>query len=82
MIDWDSFVMRRSINFEEFSRQFEIKTVGDLLDVCQRLHIIPPNHSQVLSLFPPKQEKTDTVETFIEKEVNEVVTKSSKKTKG
>jgi hypothetical protein len=82
MIDWDSFIIRRSINFAEFSRQFNIKSVGDLLNVCQKLSVKPPTDLQILSLFPPKKEEVAIVETIVENEVNEVVTKKSKKTQG
>ncbi len=82
MIDWDSFIVRRSIDFSEFSKQFNIKTVGDLLNVCQKLNVKPPSDLQILSLFPPKKEDVVIVETAVENEAKEVVTKKNKKIQG
>lgn len=91
MIDWDSFVIRRSIDFENFSKQFNIKSVSDLLRVCQKLNVTPPSDSQILSLFHPKEEVSNVEpfviedvieETIVENKFKQVVTKKSKKNRG
>jgi signal recognition particle receptor subunit beta len=84
-VEWDDFVIRRSIKFSEFCEQFNIKTKEDLVVVCNKFDVNPPSNLQLSSLFPSVKEKkhVEVVETPVEIEVvEEVVSKKSKKNQG
>jgi hypothetical protein len=85
MIEWDDFVIRRSIKFFEFCEQFNIKTKEDLVTVCNKFSVKPPSDLQLSSLFPVVKEKklVEVVDDQVEIEsFEEVVTKKSKKNQG
>jgi hypothetical protein len=64
MIDWESFVSRRNINFEEFKKEHNIATKEDLVNCCSRFGIEPPGQGQLNALFPEKQVEIKPVEMF------------------
>jgi hypothetical protein len=85
MIEWDDFVIRRSIKFSEFCEQFQIKTKEDLVAVCTKLNVKSPSDLQLSSLFPVARENkhAEVLEVKDETEViEEVVSKKSKKNQG
>jgi len=84
-VEWDDFVIRRSIKFSEFCEQFKIKTKEDLVSICNKFDVNPPGDLQLSSLFPEVKEKklVETLEAPVEVEVvEEVVSKKSKKNQG
>lgn len=81
MVNWEDFVLRRNINFEQFKTQHGIITKQDLIDCCSRFNITPPTQEKLNALFP---EKTEIVEQNIEVETVVKVNNSvdNKKAKG
>ena len=81
MVNWEEFVIRRSIDFEQFKIQHNIITKQDLVDCCSRFNITPPSQEKLAVLFP---EKTEVVEQNIEVETIVKVNNSvdNKKAKG
>ena len=78
MTNWDDFVVRRSINFEDFKRKYEINTAADLIECCRRFGVEPPNQLKLASLFPVQ-------ESFVQEKVEEPtpvqVSRQNKKSK-
>jgi hypothetical protein len=67
MTSWDDFVMRRSINFEDFKQTYEIKNETDLIECCKRFGVEPPSQLKLASLFPVQK-------SFVHEKVEEPVT--------
>jgi len=83
MVNWEDFVIRRNINFEEFKREYAIETKQDLIDCCARFGIKPPGEMKMNSLFPERVNHTSVVEqtSFVEEKVEEVPTKKHQRSK-
>ena len=77
MVDWDDFVTRRNVNFEEFKKEYEIISKQDLINCCLRFGINPPSELKLNSLFPDKIEHFDSVDN----EENKVTIKKNKRSK-
>ena len=56
MVNWEEFVIRRSISLEQFKIQHNIVTKQDLIDCCARFNITPPSQEKLNALFPDKKE--------------------------
>lgn len=75
MVNWEDFVIRRNINFEEFKQEYNIETKDDLINCCSRFGIRPPGDAKLNSLFPERDTTTVEVEqiTNVEEKVEEKV---------
>lgn len=78
MTSWDDFVIRRSINFEEFKKTYEIKNEFDLIECCKRFGVEPPSQIKLASLFPVQQ---SFVQEKVEEPVSVQVSRQNKKSK-
>lgn len=79
MISWESFVSRRSINFEDFKKEHNIVTKEDLVNCCSRFGVEPPSPGQLIALFPEKKVETKPVETkSVETKLEQVDTKKTR----
>jgi hypothetical protein len=82
MTRWDDFVIRRSINFEEFKLLYNITCESDLLECCRRFGVEPPGELQLNSLFPVVPESVEQVQQdLVPERKKETVTRQTKKNK-
>lgn len=83
MTEWDDFVMRRSIKFEEFCKKNRISSAEDLVKKCNDIGVNPPTELKLMSLFrshEPKHETNYSENDVEEKEVVQAVENQVKKT--
>jgi hypothetical protein len=81
MVSWEEFVVRRSINFEQFKAQHGINTKQDLIDCCSRFNISTPSQEKLAALFPEKIESVEQI-SEVETLVKPTKTVDNKKAKG
>lgn len=57
MTNWENFIARRGINFEEFKKRNDINTKEQLIQFCVENKLIPPSELHLTSLFPVKNQE-------------------------
>lgn len=83
MTEWDDFVMRRSIKFEEFCKKNKISTAEDLIRKCSDIGVSPPTELKLMSLFRVVESNHETTPfeyDFQEKESHQAIENQVKKT--